>query len=119
MIWKIIRCFGQLSNYKNKEFYDEHKIIKISTDEEDTEYEIISVFSSKIFSDDDINTFVYYNYYNFENEEIYNEYISKSKAEQLYNTGVSAKYGEQIITLVTCEYAEQNGRIVIVAKKVT
>jgi len=112
------RCFGQLTKYKDKSFYDEHKIITITTDEEESEYEIISVFLSRIFSDADTDAFVYYHYFNFENEEIYNEYVSNSKALQLYDTGKTAKYGEQLITLITCEYSQENGRIVVVARKI-
>lgn len=37
----------------------------------------------------------------------------------LYDTGVSAKYGDRLITLSTCEYSAQNGRLVVVAKKVS
>lgn len=112
------RCFGQLLDYKDKAFYEEHKIIKISTEEENAEYEIVSVFLSRIFSDNDIDAFVYYHYYNFENKEVYNEYINNSKAIQLYDTGIAAEYGEQLITLITCEYSQENGRIVVVAKKI-
>lgn len=36
----------------------------------------------------------------------------------LYDTGVSAEYGDKLITLSTCEYSAQNGRLVVVAKKV-
>lgn len=36
-----------------------------------------------------------------------------------YDTGVSADYGDKLITLSTCEYSGQNSRLVVVAKKVT
>ena len=35
----------------------------------------------------------------------------------LYETGVTAEYGDRLITLSTCEYSAQNGRLVVVAKK--
>ena len=44
-------------------------------------------------------------------------YIENCKKIQLYDTGISAKYGEQLITLITCEYSQENGRMVLVAKK--
>ena len=34
----------------------------------------------------------------------------------LYDTGVTAEYGDQLITLSTCEYSRTNGRMVVVAK---
>ncbi len=36
----------------------------------------------------------------------------------LYDTGVSAEYGDKLITLSTCEYSRSNGRMVVVAKKI-
>lgn len=45
--------------------------------------------------------------------------ISPSAKElALYDTGVTAEYGDRLITLSTCEYSAPNGRLVVVAKKV-
>ena len=40
------------------------------------------------------------------------------KRQALYDTGVTAEYGDRLITLSTCEYSRQNGRMVVVAKKI-
>ena len=53
-----------------------------------------------------------------ENEEAFDAYIAKCKELALYDTGVNAEYGDRLITLSTCEYSAQNGRLVVVAKKV-
>lgn len=45
-------------------------------------------------------------------------YVGKCKELALYDTGVTAEYGDRLITLSTCEYSAQNGRLVVVAKKV-
>ena len=37
----------------------------------------------------------------------------------MYDTGISAEYGDKLITLSTCEYSNRNGRLVLVAKRVT
>lgn len=42
-----------------------------------------------------------------------------AKTFALYDTGVNAEYGDRLITLSTCEYSAQNGRLVVVAKKVS
>ena len=42
--------------------------------------------------------------------------MAKCKELALYDTGVTAKYGDQLITLSTCEYSRTNGRMVVVAK---
>lgn len=60
----------------------------------------------------------YYDFVNAETEEAFAEYVAKCKELALYDTGVSAEYGDKLITLSTCEYSAQNGRLVVVAKKV-
>ena len=47
-----------------------------------------------------------------------NEYIKNCKQIHLYDTGVTATYGEQLITLITCEYSQENGRLVVIAKEI-
>ena len=112
------QMFGELLKYENKDFYDEHSIIRIITEESEAEYKIIYAFKSRIFYKDEIDVFRYYRYYNFSNENKYNEYLNNCKELELYDTKVTAKYGEQLITLISCEYSQDNGRIVVVAKKI-
>lgn len=111
------QMFNNILKYEDKIFYNEHKTIKIATEQEENTYSIVAVFKSRIFYQDEQNVFRFYNYTNFENENKYNEFINNCKKIQLYDTGVSAQYGEQLITLITCEYSQENGRMVIVAKK--
>ena len=49
----------------------------------------------------------------------FDDYISKCKELSLYDTGISAEYGDKLLTLSTCEYSRNNGRMVIVAKLIT
>ena len=110
--------FEDLVNYKKEEFYKQHPIIKFTTPTEDSEYEIIAVFLSRIYYKSEKNVFRYYYFINAENEEEYNEYITNSKKASLYDTGKTAEYGEQLLTLSTCEYSQEDGRLAVVAKKV-
>lgn len=112
------QMFKDLLQYEDKEFYEQYPIIKITTEETEKEYQIIVVFKSRVFYQDEKNVFRFYQYYNFENENKYNEYINNCKKLQLYDTEKTANYGEQLITLITCEYSQENGRMVIVAKEI-
>ena len=78
----------------------------------------ISLRSYITYENDDTKSFKYYTYTNLSTKEKFNDYISNCKKYQLYSTGVSAVYGNQIITLTTCEYSQTNGRLVVVGKKV-
>ena len=51
-----------------------------------------------------------------ESAEQFDEYIAECKELALYDTGVTAEYGDKLITLSTCEYSRTNGRMVVVAK---
>ena len=100
--------FKQLLDYKDKTFFNLHKTIKIATKTEEYKYQIVAVFKSKIYYQDEQDVFKYYNQTRFEDEQEYNRFVNNAKKEGLYDTGVSAKYGEQLITLITCEYSQEN-----------
>ncbi|MDL2249654.1 class B sortase [Lachnospiraceae bacterium OttesenSCG-928-J05] len=110
------RMFGALEDYKSKSFYEEHKTIQFDTLTEQAEYEIIAVFKTVAYS---AEGFRYYDFVNAENEKDFNEYVSKCKELVLYDTDIEAEYSDRLITLSTCEYSAQNGRLVVVAKKVS
>ena len=109
------KMFGALENYKSKDFYEEHKTIRFDTLTKQGEYEIIAVFKTVAYSSEG---FRYYDFIDAEDENDFNAYIAKCKELALYDTGVTAEYGDRLITFSTCEYSAQNGRLVVVAKKV-
>lgn len=109
------KMFGVLENYKSKSFYEEHKTIQFDTLREQAEYEIVAVFKTVAYSPEG---FRYYDFVSAENEDEFNAYIETCKGLALYDTGVNAEYGDRLITLSTCKYSVQNGRLVVVAKKI-
>lgn len=110
--------FQDLLKYKDENFYKEHTTIRFTTVNEDCQYEIISAFLSRVYYQDEQNVFRYYYFINANNETEYNNYVEESKKASLYDTGKSATYGEQLLTLSTCEYSQEDGRFAVVAKKV-
>ena len=109
------KMFGALEDYKSKSFYEKNKNIQFDTLTEQAEYEIVAVFKTVAYSSEG---FRYYDFVDAEDEKAFDEYVSKCKEFALYDTGVTAKYGDKLITLSTCEYSAQNGRLVVVAKKI-
>ena len=77
------------------------------------------MFLTKIYNKDETDVFKFYQFYDAKNEEEFDEFISNCKEKELYETGVTPEYGDELITLSTCEYSTDNGRIVVVARKVT
>ena len=109
------KMFGSLDKFTSKSFYDKHKIIQFNTLTEQREYQIIAVFKTVVYS---ASGFRYYDFVNAEDEADFNAYVSRCKELALFDTGVTAKYGDRLLTLSTCKRFVENGRLVVVAKKI-
>lgn len=114
------KMFGYLENYKKEEYYRNHKIIDFYTlNESETiknEYEIFAVFKTSLYSS---NSFKYYSYINFSNKDEFYYFMEKVKKISMYKTNITPRYGEKLITLSTCEYSNKNGRLVVMARKIS
>lgn len=106
--------FSDLEKYRSKSFYEGHRYITFDTLEDFGTYEIIAVFQTVAGSE---NEFEYFIFDDGDAEE-FNAYVAECKARSLYDTGVTAQDGDRLITLSTCEYTHENGRLAVVAKKI-
>ena len=111
------KMFGTLNKYSSENYYKEHPKIQFDTIYKKGQYEVMYVFRSKVYSEEEI-TFKYYQFINAGSEQEFNSYMNEMAALSLYNTGVTANYGDQLLTLSTCDYQENDGRFVVVAKRV-
>lgn len=111
------KMFGGLNKYSRESYYKEHPRIRFDTIYEKGEYEVMYVFRSKVYSEEEV-TFKYYQFINASSEQEFNSYMNEMKALSLYDTGVTAVYGDRLLTLSTCDYQENDGRFVVVAKRV-
>ncbi len=110
--------FGGLDKYRDHGYEKSHSIIKFSSLYEDREYEIVAVFLSQVFKKNQTGVFKYYQFFNASNEEEFDDFYSNIKMMSLYDTGVSAEYGDEFITLSVCAYHVENGRLVVVGKRI-
>jgi sortase B len=108
--------FAALENYKDEDYYKDHPAIRFDTLYEHQEYEIIAVFESQIYRKSE-TVFKHYNFLNAGGQTDFDEYIANIKALSLYDTGVTASCGDELLTLVTCAYHTENGQFVVVARK--
>lgn len=109
--------FGSLLNYKDESYWKIHQKIRFDTLFEEKEYQIMAVFFDHVYHTDD-TCFKYYNFIDAENEMAFEQAIQYYKQQALYDTGVSAQYGDKLLTLSTCSSHTENGRFVVVAKLV-
>jgi sortase B len=109
--------FGTLKKYQTEDYYKEHPTITFDTLYEERTYQIIAVFYSQVYNTDD-DVFKYYQFYQADTKEEFDNFYTNIKALSLYDTGIDATYSDTFITLSTCSYQVEDGRFVVVAKKV-
>lgn len=107
--------FGKLDKYLKKSFYQKNPYIYFDTLTDLHTYEIIAVFTTTASKGEG---FAYHNFIDAAEEADFNEFVAQCKELAIYDTGVTAQYGDKLITLSTCEYTQTNGRLVIVAKRI-
>lgn len=112
------KMFGTLNKYSKKSYYEEHPVVQFDTIYEKGTYQVMYVFRSKVYSEEDV-TFKYYQFINAASEKEFNSAMNEMAALSLYDTGVTAVYGDKLLTLSTCDYQEKKGRFVVVAKKIS
>ena len=109
--------FADLVKYADPDFWSAHPNVQFSTLDESKMYEIIAAFYAEVSPQSSGGEFVYYNYTDLRGEERFDEYIAQVKAAAIYDTGVVAEHGDELLTLSTCSYHAQEGRFVVVAKR--
>ena len=109
--------FGMLDQYLEQSFYEKHRQIFFDTLYEERKYEIMSVFLSNANGDKETG-FKYYQFYQADTEEEFAYFYDHIMDKSLHDTGVTAEFGDTFLTLSTCAYHEEDGRIVVVAKRV-
>ncbi len=114
---KTGKMFHDLLKYEDEEFYKEHKYISFDTIYGDATYEVIAAYRTKIYTED-YTGFKYYQFFDAVNAEHFNSFVDNSKALTCYDISATAQYGDSLLTLSTCAYHTDDGRFVVVAKKI-
>jgi sortase B len=107
--------FADLHKYKDPSYWADHRYVYFDTLTEYHTYEIFSVF---VTTADLTKGFTYHIYDTFPMEADFNKYVSTCKNMDLYETGVKPVYGEKLLTLSTCDKTVEDGRLVVVARRV-
>ena len=105
--------FCDLELYSDPAFCMDHPVIRFDTLSSFGEYEVIAVFRYNTNQE----TFRYDREVNMD-ETRFSWFIEQVHARELFSTGKDASFGDQLLTLSTCEYTYKNGRLVVVARKV-
>lgn len=109
--------FGNLTEYESEDFYKDHKQITLYTEECARNYEVIAVFRSQVYKKTD-QVFKFYKFFQADSQEEFDDFYQNIKSLSLYDTDVTAEYGDHFLTLSTCVYHVEQGRFVVVAKEI-
>ena len=109
--------FGNLQQYAKESYGKKHSVIEFDTIYEKATYQVMYVFRSQVYNEDDV-VFKYYQFIEANSEEEFNSYMKEMASMSLYDTGVSANFGDSLLTLSTCDSSQTDGRFVVVAKRI-
>ncbi len=111
------KMFGDLEKYAKESYYKEHSIIHFDTIYEKSVYQVMYVFRTKVLKENEI-AFKYYQFIDAGSAEEFNSYMNEMAQMSLYDTGLTAQYGDELLTLSTCDHSQTDGRFVVVAKRI-
>ena len=78
-------------------------------------YEIFAVFRTTASKGEG---FTYHQFIDAKDEAEFNQFVNACKALSYYDTGVNPTYGDKLITLSTCDKSVEDGRLVVVARRI-
>lgn len=111
------KMFASLEEYEKEKYYEKHPYIQFDTIYEKQLFQVMYVFRSRVYNAEDV-VFKYYDFIHANSELEFNSYMKEMSDLSFYDTYVTAQYGDQLLTLSTCDYNETNGRFVVVAKRI-
>ena len=108
--------FADLAKYRSKDFWQTHKTVWFDTELGSSAYEIFAVIHTTVQADA-ADALPFYWFVDAAAPEDFADYVSACKARALYDTGISAQYGDKLLTLSTCDNITDNGRLLVIAKQ--
>ena len=108
--------FAELTKLTDREYLAENPYIYFDTLTEYHTYKVIYVLTTTASVGG--GGFEYHQFVDAASQADFDEFIRSCEAWQLFDTGDTAQLGDKLITLSTCEYTHENGRLVVVAKRV-
>lgn len=109
--------FGDLDDYRDEEYCGRHPEIQFCDLYVRRVYRVMAAFEAKVYEEGE-EGLRYYEFYEAASEEEFNQFCGRVMENALYDTGVTAEYGDALLTLSTCAYHTEDGRFVVVAKQI-
>ncbi len=112
--------FSALTNYRTDiEFLKLSPVIDFNTLYQNNKYKIFAVFLTNV-TDEYGEVFDYYNHVSFGSSDEFYDYVLECMDRSMYETGVDIEYGDELLTLSTCDESifKEGVRLIVVGRKV-
>lgn len=109
--------FAQLEKYRTLSFYKANPVIYFDTLYAKGAYEIMSIYITNDFEEQDNGYRFNFNKINFSTEAEFYNYVTQVKRRSIFNIDVNASITDSLLTLSTCVYDFEEARLVICARK--
>lgn len=106
--------FGYLTEYASQDAYAEHPLIRLDTLQGGGDFQIFGSFSIDV---EEEPLFLYNTYIQLD-ETAFEEFVRQVKERSDVDSSITPQYGDQLLTLSTCEYSSTNGRYVVCARRI-
>lgn len=107
--------FKGLTRFQEEDFCRSHTI-RFDTVEKSGVYQPFLVMT---ISADETEQLPYHQYTEFDSAEDFQAYIDRCRSYALWVSEDAPVYGEELLTLSTCEYSHKDGRLVVMAREVS
>ena len=109
--------FATLNKFREQDWLRQNPVVYLRTiyDEQPTAYVILSVFDASM--DEGANGYFDLGRINFDTDEQFLAFGQELKDVSLYDVPVDVQAGDHLLSLVTCSYSHENGRLTVACRK--
>ncbi len=105
--------FQNLMLYENADFCKSNGTIYFDTLDSSQQYQVILVM---LISAEEAEDFPYYKGISFSNNDSFQAYLTQCSKYAIWQSDTLPDSKTQLLTLSTCEYSKENGRLVVIAE---
>lgn len=107
--------FGTLDDFRDVEYLKRYPIVSFNTIYEECLYVPVALFDASMTKTD--KDYFKIARFEFADDAEFVSFADEIRAHSLFEIPVDVQAGDQLLTLVTCSYSQDNGRLLIVCRK--
>ncbi|MCQ2408357.1 MAG: class B sortase [Oscillospiraceae bacterium] len=107
--------FQNLMKYREAQFCEGNDYIQLFTLQQNRVFEPVYVL---VISAKESEDFPYYDYVDFHDKQRFSDFLNGCEKYSVWKNSNPPEYGDTLLTLSTCEYTKENGRLVVISKEI-